>query len=216
MAKDPATLWYWNDWAGGTITLARHLKGCYMDLLNAQFNSGRLSLDEIRTVLGSDFGSSWPTLQKKFKQDNQGLFFNDRAEKEKNKRSSYTESRRNNFKSVPKTDILHMENVNENIDVSKKKEIAFDLFWEAYGKKNDRIRCEKIWVRLTPNEKEKIMANVNSYISSTPDKKYRKDPATYLHNKSWENEVTQEPAHVGPTKTLRESQMEYFGLELDK
>src|SRR5688572_2070648 len=66
MAKDPACLFYWGDWQGGTITFSRHLKGCYMDLLTAQFNNGPLSLDEIRTVLGSDFGQHWPTLQKKF------------------------------------------------------------------------------------------------------------------------------------------------------
>lgn len=98
MAKDPATLWYWDNWQGGTMTLSRHLKGCYIDLLNAQFNQGHLSLEEIKTVLGSDFGSSWPTLQKKFKQDHNGLFFNERADLEKNKRAAFTESRRNNLK----------------------------------------------------------------------------------------------------------------------
>jgi len=40
--KDPAVLWYWNDWGGGTRTMSRQLKGCYMDLLEAQFNSGPL------------------------------------------------------------------------------------------------------------------------------------------------------------------------------
>ena len=40
MAKDPAMLWYWADWHSGTATMSRFLKGCYMDLLHAQFNSG--------------------------------------------------------------------------------------------------------------------------------------------------------------------------------
>lgn len=94
MAKDPAVLWYWNDWGGGTRTLSRHLKGCYIDLLEAQFNSGHLSLEEIKTVLGADFGNAWPTLQKKFKKDENGLFFNDRTEQEILKRKAFTESRR--------------------------------------------------------------------------------------------------------------------------
>lgn len=113
MAKDPAVLWYWNDWHGGTCTISRFLKGCYMDLLHAQFNIGNLSIEEIRTVLGSDFGSAWPTLQKKFKQDDKGLFFNERLVTESIKRKAYTKSRRDNL-----TDNLemfsHMEDEIEN------------------------------------------------------------------------------------------------------
>lgn len=126
MAKDPATLWYWGDWQGGTSTFTRHLKGCYMDLLNAQFNNGHLSLDEIKTVLGSDYGSSWPTLQKKFKEDSQGLFFNERAEFEKNKRIAFTESRKRNL--THKEDQVnnhmapHMENENRNINTNETKD----------------------------------------------------------------------------------------------
>ena len=52
MGNDPATLWYWNDWIGGTMALSRAQKGAYMDLLGAQHNLGHLSLDEIKTVLG--------------------------------------------------------------------------------------------------------------------------------------------------------------------
>lgn len=94
MAKDPAMLWYWADWNSGTTTLNRFLKGCYMDLLHAQFNSGHLSTDEIKTVLGPDYDTTWPTLKKKFKPDKDGLFYNERLEYEKEKRAAYTESRR--------------------------------------------------------------------------------------------------------------------------
>lgn len=122
MAKDPAMLWYWGDWFSGTATFSRHLKGCYMDILNAQFNSGHLSLDEIKTVLGSDFGSSWPTLQKKFSRDPQGLYFNERLDAEKEKRKQWTESRKNNLKSHKATHtknhmVPHMENENINDNV---------------------------------------------------------------------------------------------------
>ena len=131
MAKDPATLWYWNDWHGGTITFSRHLKGCYVDLLYAQFNEGHLSLDEIKTVLGSDFGSAWPTLQKKFKVDNDGLFYNERAEIEKNKRIAFTESRKNNLKSHKQPHMkTHkeslMENENENRNRNEIKGVQGD------------------------------------------------------------------------------------------
>lgn len=87
--KDPAILWYWDDWGGGTMLLTRHQKGCYMDLLNAQFNNGHLSLEEIKICLGADFGPQWPTLQKKFKTDEQGLYYNERMDIEIVKRGKY-------------------------------------------------------------------------------------------------------------------------------
>lgn len=115
MAKDPALLWYFNDWMGGTATLSRHLKGCYIDLLCVQFNSGPLSLDEIKTVLGSDFGLSWPTLQKKFEKTDNGLYYNQRLQSEKDKRINFTSSRRKNAMHMHE----HMENINENINNTK-------------------------------------------------------------------------------------------------
>lgn len=126
MAKDPAMLWYWNDWYSGTVLFSRFFKGCYMDLLHAQFNHGHLSLDEIKTCLGSDFGQAWPTLQKKFSQDGEGLFFNEKLESEKEKRKAFSESRRANLVKKPHMDHhmephmashmdSHMENENEDV-----------------------------------------------------------------------------------------------------
>lgn len=85
MPKSPAINWYFDNWGGGTKTMSRHLKGCYMDLLDAQFQNGHLSLDEIKHVLGSDF-SAWQTLQKKFDKDAHGNYFNERLDIEIKKR----------------------------------------------------------------------------------------------------------------------------------
>ncbi len=105
-------MWFWNDWGGGTRTLSRHLKGCYMDLLEAQFNNGTLSLDEIKTVLGSDFGTAWPALQKKFKQDDNGLYYNERLLFEVIKRKKFSKSRRNNLNGGDSSH--HMGNGNDS------------------------------------------------------------------------------------------------------
>lgn len=130
MAKDPALLWYFSDWNSGTALMSRFLKGCYMDLLHAQFNHGRLSLEEIKICLGSDFGTSWPALQKKFKQDENGLFFNERLEQEKIKRQNFVASRNKNLEQKKEKPIHmethmqnhmnnHMENRNENGDANE-------------------------------------------------------------------------------------------------
>lgn len=145
MAKDPAMLWYWNDWYSGTSLLTRFLKGCYMDLLHAQFNNGRLSLEQIKICLGADFATSWFTLIKKFKQDENGLFFNERIERETQKREAFSESRRANVnKRYQKPtreptyveDLkIHKENRNENINefvLKKEKQNEFlkDQAWK--------------------------------------------------------------------------------------
>lgn len=106
--KDPAFLFYPGDWVGGTLLLNRAQKGAYMDILIAQFNNGPLTLEEIKTLLGADFGH-WNSLSKKFTFMD-GRYTNERLEIEKNKRSAYTSSRRNNAKHMHE----HMEDRNRN------------------------------------------------------------------------------------------------------
>lgn len=149
MAKDPAFLFYPGDWQGGTLTFTRFLKGCYMDLLIAQFNNGHLSLEEIKTVLGSDFGQAWSTLQKKFRCDEVGLFFNVKLESEMIRRQEYSKSRSRNRKSkdmnnISKTHeesyVKHMETGNETgIRIgSISKEFPSDIL------KNDELCIESL------------------------------------------------------------------------
>lgn len=183
MAKDPAVLWYWNDWAGGTKTFSRFLKGCYMDLLDAQFNCGELTLDEIKTVLGSDFGSSWPALQKKFKVSN-GLYFNERLTFEKIKRQKYSKSRSDNRNSEQHMS-GHMENENEikidNEDLIKKYGeemiLEFLTYWNEPNKKGKRKwELEKTW--SLEGRLFRWFKNINKY-SKPKEKKENKSPSAY-------------------------------------
>lgn len=97
MAKDPAFLFYPGDWITGTMILSRHQKGCYMDLLIAQFNNGPLSFESIKTILGQD-QAAWTVLSKKFKQDSEGNYYNERLVAEIEKRKKFTESKISNGK----------------------------------------------------------------------------------------------------------------------
>jgi hypothetical protein len=200
MAKDPAMLWYWNDWHSGTVTLSRFLKGCYIDLLHAQFNSGHLSLEDVKTVLGPDFSQSWDILKKKFEQDSAGLFFNKRLEEEKNKRMAFTKSRRDNKlksltydRSHEKHMIHHMENENENINTTTNttisNKIEFSVFWDKYEKKVGARDCKKKWDKIPKETQEEILEHLDVYIPATPDPTYRKNPATYLNQEAWNDEI---------------------------
>lgn len=89
MARDPAFLFYPGDWMGGTMVMNRHQKGCYIDLLIAQFNNGPLSLETIKILLGTDQGLWGTVLSRKFKQDSDGNFFNVRLATEMEKRNKF-------------------------------------------------------------------------------------------------------------------------------
>jgi hypothetical protein len=66
---------------------------------------------------------------------------------------------------------------------------TFEDFWNAYDKKVGREAAEKKWDRLTQEDKEKIMQHIEGYKISSPDKKYRKNPETYLNQKAWNDEI---------------------------
>lgn len=127
MAKDPAFLFYPNDYIGGTMGMTFEEKGAYMELLMMQFNRGHMTSH----MIGQTIGQLWDTIQVKFKQDDQGLWFNERLEVEQGKRRKYTESRRNNtsgrnqHSNLPEKGsghmTTHMEDVNRNRDLNVKK-----------------------------------------------------------------------------------------------
>lgn len=135
MAKDPAFLFYPGDWLGGTMTFNRHHKGAYIDLLMAQFNSGPLSLEDIRDILKEDF-SMWDLkLKSKFKIDSEGKFFNQKLFEEQSKRKSFSESRRNNLSSETHMNTYmskHMVIVNEVVNENKIYIESKDEFKKAF------------------------------------------------------------------------------------
>ena len=80
--------------------------------------------------------------------------------------------------------------INEPINEPIKVNVPFDDFWNLYDKKlGDKDKIEKKWQSLKDSDREAIMKHLPLYKKSQPNKKYRKDPATYLNNKSWNDEI---------------------------
>ena len=65
----------------------------------------------------------------------------------------------------------------------------FEAFWDAYDKKTARPKCESLWKKLSKDKKEQAIQYIDKYKSAQPDKKYRKNPETYLRNESWNDEI---------------------------
>ncbi len=101
-------------------------------------------------------------------------------------------------------------NINENINENVNEKKLFESFWNLYDKKVERSLCENKWRKLTTHEQQLIINGLPFYIRATPDIQYRKNPATYLANRVWEDE------HLPTYKPAKEkSDLEKF-LETGK
>lgn len=73
---------------------------------------------------------------------------------------------------------------------SKEETNKFEIFWDMYDKKvGDKNKIALKFDKLSQTEINLIFEHVPKYIKSQPDKKFRKNPETYLNNKSWLDEV---------------------------
>ena len=66
---------------------------------------------------------------------------------------------------------------------------AFNEWWDSYDKKVSKDKAIAKWNILTSDEKQLALKIVQEYVNSTPDKTFRKDPTTYLNNKSFNDEI---------------------------
>ena len=83
--------------------------------------------------------------------------------------------------------------VNNEIDLALMegdKNKKFNAFWELYDKKvGDKKKLIAKWLKLTDADRNAIMVYLPKYKLSQPDKQYRKNPETFLNNKSWNDEI---------------------------
>lgn len=125
--RDPAFLFYPNDFDAATKFFDDAQVGLYMRLLIAQFQHGHLSERQINFITKERDEMVFA----KFKKDENGHFYNERLDSEIGKRRKFSESRRKNAEKryenasvVASADTsatasaehmhLHMENENEN------------------------------------------------------------------------------------------------------
>ena len=123
MSKDPAVLFYYQDFLVGTEFMEDAEVGKYIRLLCHQYDKGTLTKEHILKICKtSDIDMINKCILEKFTKDEQGNYYNRRAKEEKEKRVKFSESRRKNRSSVKDmnkicgTSDSHIENENENIN----------------------------------------------------------------------------------------------------
>ena len=94
---------------------------------------------------------------------------------------------------------------------------SFNTFWQLYDKKTSHNKCLAKWRKIKPELHETIFHHVREYVKSTPDKKFRKNPETYLNNSGWNDEIVYSKGTPKPVeqqqddfKKLCEANKKYF------
>lgn len=166
--KDPAFLFYTNDFYSGISDLTMEERGQYITLLCLQHLKGHLSEKTIQLAVGK----ATEDVLKKFTLDEQGLFYNKRLEHEINKRSEYAEKQRDRINkrwnknnttedTVVNTTVLpKIVNINEDINT--------DII------KNESINKKEV-------EKQKTISEVVAYLNQKTGSSFK--PTTKETNK---------------------------------
>lgn len=160
--KDPAFLFYSNDFLSGTMLMTDEEIGQYIKLLCLQHQKGHLKEKEILNICKGHNEDIFS----KFKKDEEGNYYNERLKYESDKRKAYSESRRNNrkkktheedMKNTSNTYEEHMEN--ENVNINKNKILNKDNRKRgSKGKKEEEKIHFAEFVSMTNAEYERLVS----------------------------------------------------------
>lgn len=151
--KDPAFLFYSQDFYTGVATLTMEDRGKYITLLCLMHQQGRMTEETICFLVGSVSDN----LKSKFRIDEKGFWYNERLEIESEKRSKYTESRRINggkggrpkYKEEHKGKHkdIHMDNhMEDENEISKS--VIYTEFYDAEIEKSKGHKYEENYLKL--------------------------------------------------------------------
>jgi len=118
IVKDPAFLFYYQDFLVGTEFMSTGEVGAYVRILCHLADKGSLTKEHMINICRDQVLTQ--TLMEKFEQGPDGRYFNPRLRDEIEKRRKYVESRKNNrlsgnhMKNICESHDSHMENENEN------------------------------------------------------------------------------------------------------
>lgn len=152
--KSPAFNFYSSDFLTGTIFMSNEQKGAYITLMCYQHQYGHLTLEQIQSVTND------PSVLSKFINDNNGLFYNERLEKEITKKEKYRESRINNLNSRNNHMNCHMDDdMEEHIGIHMENEIEIENIKEIINYLNNKLNSN--YKYSTRTTKDKIKARLN-------------------------------------------------------
>ena len=160
--NDPAVLFYTSDFLTGVMDMSMEERGMYITLLCYQHQKGHIEEKTIRFLLGYAKDNLPEVIMKHFKIDNEGKYYNERMDSEKDKRSKFVETRRKNGSKggrptqkkekplgkpsgkplgKPRNNLMGNDNENENNNIYFNNKELNNLFLE-YLELRTKIKCK--------------------------------------------------------------------------
>ena len=226
MAKDPAMLFYTSDFLTGVTLLNMKERGQYITLLCLQQQMGHMSLTQMQTAVGR----LSPALLSKYVQDEDGLYYNRRADEEIRKRHAHCEKQKKNIErrwskdtmkdttAIPEsyhgnTTVIPLENESENIspisssqvknEGTRLREDRFNQFWSIYPKKVGKQAAYKAFLKVPEEIYPRIIPAVERQKISL---QWQRDGGRYVPNPAtWLNQGRWDDELTAGTKS-REAQ----------
>lgn len=217
MAKDPAFLFYSNDFLSGTYTMSDDQVGKYVKLLCLQHQQGFLSEKDMLNICKSYDEDVY----KKFIVRD-GLYYNERLENEVKRRKNYSESRRNNRLGTKEKDDTydksydkHMETVTiaisnisyehknffENQDRAYTLNEIFEIYWKIYPNKDGKKQALKDFNASVKNVSDVYSLDkaVSNYLKTDKVKNgFIKNGSTFFNN--WKDFIDIQTLSIQPEK----------------
>lgn len=183
--KDPAFLFYTSDFLTGVTLMNYEQRGKYITLLCLQHQNGHLSEEDMLVICGKRDKKIFA----KFVKDEEGLYYNERVDVEKEKRRKYTESRRSNIQkrwdkdhnneiddektiqgdTYEGTYVQHMENENEidneiilSSEVNKDNNITLINNTNTFSFSNTNVQQQRAHTREDPPLKNQVVMGSES------------------------------------------------------
>jgi len=207
MAKDPAFLFYYQDFLVGTTFMTLEEKGAYITLLCHLADKGSLTEEKILKIVPT---SIWHSISCKFIKTGNG-FTNERLTKEVSRRKDFCESRRKSrMSNIRHTHVGRMETetINENEDkdiivdgVVKGKEKAdsikerIDKCKEVFADKDFIDSAQKAYPSVVLSKEE---AKMEVWIKARPDKSNKKNWKRFVN--TWLSQAEREGVKGGRIK----------------
>jgi len=213
MAKDPAVLFYTNDFLTGTFTMSDEQVGKYIKLLCLQHQKGLLSEKDMLSICKSYDEDIFA----KFIKTDAG-FYNQRMKDEADKRKQYSESRRKNkmkkkddehMINISESYVSHMENENEDeiININKDKNISKNA--KSKKEETELVFISDEWKGLWAEWKEYRLTQTKKWFKSN---KYEQMAINKLVKESDENLETAQKMVV---QSMEKNWIDIYKLKIE-
>jgi hypothetical protein len=217
MAKDPAFLFYYQDFLVGVDHMSLDQIGAYIICLCHQAHRGSIRPEHMLDICKTH--DNLQIVRDKFKVDENGEYFNVRLREAMVKRLKFTESRRQNrlkhMSNTSNSSVEHMENENENIS-NKLLASRFESLWLKYPKKDGKRDAFRHFKSSVKSDKDFDLINkaLDNYCrhASTLMPEYIKAGKTWFYN--WSDWVDyEEPMSPEDRKKLKQTEEQIRSFE---